>query len=259
MNNKLFTSIAGVFILCLICQTSFAQFGFSLNYNYSNPNQDMSRTIRQAHGVNLEFSYQIPKSPFSVGLDLGMSGYGRRKLDNFTVAQNEQIQSTYDLTINNYICDAFVTAKVDLLSKGFFKTYVSARLGVQEYHTDYTLENPNVNHFEDCPDPVEEGTVLHDVAMAAGFGFGVKLDIGQLLRLDMGKDRLFLNIESTYLRGGNVRYMSLNAPANVTPQNTDMPGLASGVSTVNHRYHTGNVYQSKISMTNLRIGMGVRF
>lgn len=259
MNNRRFKSILSVFILCLVCQTSFAQFGFNLNYNYSKPNKEMSSTIQQAHGFNLELTYQIPKSPFSVGLDLGMSGYGKRKLDNFTVAQNEQIQGTYDLSINNYICDAFVTAKVDLLSKGFFKTYVSARLGVQEYHTDYTLENPNISHTTDCPDPIEEGTVLSDYAMAAGFGIGIKLDMGQLFKLDLGKNRLFLNIESTYLRGGNVRYMSLNAPANITPQNTDMPGLASGVSTLSHPYHTGKVYQSKISMNNLRIGMGVRF
>ncbi|EAY26180.1 hypothetical protein [Microscilla marina] len=259
MNNKVFKSVVSGFILCLIYQTSFAQFGFNMGYTYSKPMEEMASTIRKMHGFNLELIYKIPKSPFSVGLDLGLSGYGNRKLDNFTVVQDEQIQGTYDLTINNYVCDAFITGRVDLLSKGIIRPYISARIGVQEYHTDYILENPNIQHTTECPDPVEEGTVLRDVAMAAGFGFGVRIDMGQIFKLGMGNNRLFLNIESTYLSGGTVRYMSLNAPANVVPSNTDMPGLAPGVSTITHPYHTGKVYQSKISMTNLRIGMGVHF
>lgn len=259
MNNKQLLNIVCGLLLCLTTQTSFAQFGINLNYTYSKPVEQMAATIQQAHGFNLELIYQFPKTPFSVGIDAGFSGYGNRKINDFEIMHEGQAQGTYDLKINNYICDAFLVGRVDLLSKGFVRPYVSARFGMQEYHTDYVLENPNVTHNIDCPEPVEDGTVLYDVAMVAGFGFGVKVDIGDALKLDIGKNHLYFNIEANYLGGGNVRYMSLNAPANVTPQNTDIPGLAPGVTTLNHQYHSGNVYQSAIKIYNVKAGLGIRF
>lgn len=261
MKNKRFFGFFGSLLLLLVFQTSFAQMGLRLNYAYSNPLEKMGSTIRQMHGVSLEFTYQLPKSPFSVGLDVGFANYGTRKVDDFTIVHEEQVQGTYDLTISNNVCHAFLTTRLDLTSVGFVQPYISARLGVQEYHTDYTLENPNVVHNDECPEPVDEGTVLKDVAMAAGVGFGVKVDLGQAFNMDLGSKRLYFNVEANYLAGGSVRYMSLDAPNNVTPSttNTDMPGLAPGVTTLNHRYHTGNVYRSAIKMYDIRVGMGINF
>ena len=256
MNNKLLNIVCGL-LLCLTTQASFAQFGINLNYAYSKPLEQMGAAIQQAQGFSLEFTYQFPKSPFSIGIDLGLSGYGNRKINDFTLMHEGQIEGTYDLKINNYICDAFITGKVDLTSKGFVRPYISARIGIQEYHTDYILENPNISHSVDCPDPIEDGTVLYDVAMAAGVGFGVKIDLGEALHLDLGKNHLYFNVEASYTGGGSVRYMSLNAPANVTPQNTDIPGLAPGITTLNHQYHSGNVYRSAIKMYNVKAGTHV--
>lgn len=259
MNNKLFTIIGGL-LLCLVTYSGFAQSTVRLSYANSNPIEQMGVNIRQMHGISLEYSYQLPKSPFSIGIDLGFSNYGTRKIEDFSVmTEGQQMASTYDLTISNNTCHAFFTTRLNLTRKSFVQPYLSARVGVQEYHTDYTLENPNINHTTECPDPVDEGTVMSDVAMVAGFGFGVNVDLGQAFKFDLGKNRLFFNIEANYLAGGTVRYMSLNAPRNSTPQNTDMPGLAPGVTTLTHQYHTGNVYRSAIKMYDLRFGLGFSF
>ncbi|OJJ18176.1 hypothetical protein BKI52_25450 [marine bacterium AO1-C] len=259
-NTSLFTLIGGL-VFCLVSYTGFAQSTVRLSYANSNPLEQMGANIRQMHGVSLEYSYQLPRSPFSIGIDLGFSNYGTKKIDDFTVVAEGQMPSTYDLTISNNTCYAYFTTRMNLTRAGFIQPYLSARLGVQEYHTDFTLENPNVNHTTDCPDPVDEGTVLSDVAMAVGFGFGVNVDLGKAFKFDLGKNRLFFNVEANYLAGGSVQYMSLNAPinANSTPQNTDIPGLAPGVRTLNHQYHSGNVYRSAIRMYDIRIGMGFSF
>jgi len=260
MKNKLLLTLIGGLVLCLVNSTGFAQSTIRLSYANSNPLEQMGVNIRQMHGVSLEYSYQLPRSPFSIGIDLGFSNYGTRKIEDFTVVAEGQMPSTYDLTISNNTCYAFFTTRMNLTRAGFVQPYLSARLGVQEYHTDFTLENPNVNHTTDCPDPVDEGTVLSDVAITAGFGFGVNVDLGQAFKFDLGKNRLFFSLEANYLAGGSVQYMSLNAPTtNNAPQNTDMPGLAPGVRTLSHQYHTGNVYRSPIRMYDIRMGLGFSF
>ncbi len=261
MKNKLLFTLLSGLMICAINQNGFAQSIIRLSYNNSNPMGQMGANIRQMHGVSLEYSYQLPRSPFSIGIDLGFSNYGIKKIDDFTVVAEGQMPSTYDLTISNNTCHAFFTTRMNLTRAGFVQPYLTARVGVQEYHTDFTLENPNVNHTTDCPDPVDEGAVLSDVAMAAGFGFGVNIDLGKAFKFDLGKNRVLFNVEANYLAGGSVQYMSLNAPTNTnsTPRNTDIPGLAPGVRTLNHQYHSGNVYRSAIRMYDIKIGVGLSF
>ena len=240
------------------------RFEVGMNYAYFRPQQEMGTFIRQAHGLNGQAMYRIPKSPLAVGVDLGFGMYGYQNTRQTYVFSDGATTET-DVRVSNSFVTANLVARLDLVRSGAFIPYLSGKVGYNHYMTNLVIENP------DDPDgcrPLENKDLIRDGAFSETLGAGVRWDLGNVFR-GTGTERLYADLSAHYTNGGRVSYMNVNIPANPNPaahqHQPAAPDAAAYVARfvnprtqVVHQHHVGDVYTSPIQLWEFKLGLVYR-
>ncbi|OJJ18177.1 hypothetical protein BKI52_25455 [marine bacterium AO1-C] len=251
IKTKLFSKTVGVLVLCFVTSISFAQFGFRMNHSQLRP-IGMSKAASNAYGISLGVHYRFQDTPFSIGIEGGLSMYSPTNQE-VTLPQTAQVpQGTYDLNTHNLTGYYFLVPRIYLNNKGILKTYINGRIGRLYHTTSFTLHDQDPpmdpSHTEECPtepSAVAEGSLLRNALWVVGGGIGA--------RLDLVRDIVSINLEVNYLRGGIMRH--LGPVEQVTTQSTDPQGITPQAPLLNHPYVNGQVYYSAASMLDIRFGI----
>jgi hypothetical protein len=242
-------------ILSVHTQGVLAQFELRFLYNYSSPRGEMAVNVRQAHGIVLEGTYNLPKTPINVGLELSFSGYGHHK-SRQTYTFDDGSQTETDVHVNNNIASFRLVTRVNFLKNGPLIPYMDLKGGVSRYFTNLRIDDPE--DVDDCH-PLESDILLSKGALTASAGMGLRWDLSTLFN-QMDKGRFFMDFNTSYTAGTRVQYMSVNAPE---PKQKPVRNVdASFINThhqVIHKHHVGYVYESAIEMLELRVGFAARF
>ncbi|MBC7923211.1 MAG: hypothetical protein H7Z75_19200 [Ferruginibacter sp.] len=243
-----------------------ARFEVGMNYAYFRPQQEMGTFIRQAHGLNGQAMYLIPKSPLAVGVDLGFGMYGYQNTRQTYVFSDGATTET-DVRVSNTFLTANLVARLDLIRSGTFIPYLSGKVGYNHYMTNLVIENP------DDPDgcrPLENKDLVRDGAFSETVGAGVRWDLGNVFR-GTGAERLYADLSAHYTNGGRVSYMNVNIPSDPNPAtHQHQPAATSGDAAsyvarfvnprtqVVHEHHVGDVYTSPIQLWEFKLGLVYR-
>jgi len=245
---------------------SATRFDLTTYYTYSRPQERMGAFIRQAHGLQLQGLYLIPKTPFAVGADMGYNLYGMQ-----TTRQTYQFSDGSSTETNVHVSNGFFTfnlvGRADLFKSGPLIPYVMGKVGYNYYLTDLNIENPDDPYG--CK-PLENTALLKDGAFSTTVGAGLRWDLGSVFK-NAGKERFFADFSTHYTTGGSVSYMNVNIPADPNPvaHQHQSTATADGVSSytaqfinpstqVIHEHHVGDVYESPIQLLEFKLGFAYR-
>lgn len=241
---------------------NYAQVEFQMGYSFASPQSAMATNIKRAHGFTMQGLYRVPKSPFSVGLELGAANYGNQKEKQEYYFDNDTYINA-DIIINNNIYTSYLVTRVDFLAPSAINPYIQGKAGIGVFSTNLRIEDPRATHTDECPQPLETAVLASDISFMTSVGLGAKLDFGHFVE-GIDKNTFFVDLSVNYTHGTEVRYMSVDAP-DISTRNVE------GVEEVNlkfatesqpdviHEYHTGYSYKSPIDMMEFRISLGYFF
>jgi hypothetical protein len=183
------------------------RFQASLNFLMGYPQNDFRMNVdRTFYGLSGEFFYQLPRSPFSVGISLEYMNYGSEtRIEPFS---HDIPDVLVDVTTWNSI---FSSAAVFRFSpvEGPFRPYVEALVGF-----NYLFTYTSVNDDGDWSEDIATTTNLDDWALTCGAGAGAVVRALEI-RSHQGRSLFSLNMEigvryfkgktAEYLREGSIR------------------------------------------------------
>lgn len=177
------------------------RFQASLNFLMGYPLNDFKRNVdRTFYGFSGEFFYQLPRSPFSIGVSLEYLNYGSEtRIEAFGPDIPDVL---VDVTTRNSI---FSSAAVVRLSpiEGSFRPFVEALVGF-----NYLFTYTSVNDDGDWSGDIATTTNFDDWNLTYGAGAGAvirALDI----RSQQGRSLFSLHMEigARFLWGGTAEYL----------------------------------------------------
>ena len=248
-----------------LTQATFAQFDLSLNANYARPQGVMNRYIQNAWGGSGQALYRIRYSPFAIGAEIGVSGYGSQTTRQ-TYRFNDGSATETDVCISSQFATFMLVSRIDVLRDNIITPYINVKAGYHHYWTSLNIADPT--DTDGCR-PLENTSLLKDGAFAGTLGAGVRWDVSSLFK-QVEKGLLAVDFSVNYTEGGNVRYMNVNIPTNPDPvshhhvaTNTDgsQPFNSRFINPQNqvvHEHHVGNVYRSAIQQLDFRLGFLLR-
>lgn len=250
----------GALVMTLIAMGATAQHWspeMGVNYIYTAPMGSMKNNIRQGNGVVMDFGMITPSKRFSLGVELQYSIYGyddskqQYDLDDGTTALME-------VTVSNSFVNIMAFGRYYLLTEGNFQPYLAAKGGYSHYSTDLNIYDPDEG--DNCS-PVESDILQKDGTFIAGLGAGVKMDFSAIFKRS-SPGRFYLDFATTITKGGTVKYMNTDAPAQHT-HTTDTDAVeAEFINTqtqVVHSHHVGTLYNSPVQLLDFRLGVSFRF
>lgn len=248
-------------IILLNSMLTQAQFQAGIYYDFAKPDGLMGANINRSHGFSLEGLYQIPKTRLSVGLNLGVSMYGyEEKRDNYMMDNGESFP--VEVQIENCYAITNAVLRYDFLPETkLINPYVTFSAGLSYFWTDLIIEDPNARHsFDDCPSPIDSDVLLSDITYNTTFGLGTQIEMSRIFP-NLRENALFLDLQASYMLGGEVTYMSLDAPEITTTAQTRNRGEDINVTYVNqdnpeivHDYHVGDAFTTNLQMVRFRFG-----
>ncbi|HYG04022.1 MAG TPA: hypothetical protein VD927_16365 [Chryseosolibacter sp.] len=248
--------------LSIMLQVSFLQaqdwsFELGTNYVYANPTSGMGHVIDRGHGVGINAGMLTPDQRFAVGIDFSYAQYGRDK-SRQVYTFDDGSTANMDVIVSNNFGSVMAYGKMNLVTAGTFRPYVFTKVGYTFFSTNLNIYDPD--DFDHC-EPVESDVLYNDRTFTGAIGAGLRFDIAAIFqKLEKGKFYVDASIHSTH--GGQVRYMNSDATAHTNGGNHDSDQvLASFLNTqtqIVHRHHVGNLYKSRMQMTELRFGVSMQ-
>jgi hypothetical protein len=242
------------YLLLLLNLTCLACFGqFNVYYDFSRPLGEQGDHISAAHGINFGFEGRLKKSPFLLGVEMGLNYYGLK-----TIQQDLQFHNGYVTKADVHYATSFNTYAVDLKlqpqTEKNVKPYGIIRTGVLYYHSNMTIDDPN--DPLGCK-PLEKKVLLKSATWMASAGGGTSLK-WQLFN-PKSSTRLQLDFAILYTMGGAADYLKMiKDPEGADPKGklyyVEFQNVATGEV---HDHALGRVYNSVTTLLTLRAG--VRF
>jgi hypothetical protein len=242
------------------------RFDLTTSYTYSRPQQRMGDFIRQAHGLQVQGLYLVPKTPFAVGADIGYNLYGIQTTRQ-TYQFSDGSSTETDVRVSNGFFTFNLVGRADFFKTGTLIPYVMGKVGYNYYLTNLNIENPA--DPEGCK-PLENKALFKDGAFSTTVGAGLRWDLGNVFK-NAGKERFYADFSAHYTNGGSVNYMNVNIPADPNPvvHQHHSTATAEGVSSYNarfinprtqviHEHHVGDVYVSPIQLLEFKLGFVCR-
>jgi hypothetical protein len=204
MEMKRIRMVAAIAIaIVALSQLSPAQdrFQASLNFLLAYPQNDFKNNVdRTFYGLSGEFFYCLPKSPFSLGLNLEYMNYGS---ETRTGPLSEDIPDVWvDVTTRNSIFSAAAVLRLSP-TEGPFRPYVEGLVGFNYLFTYTSLRDADC-----CGEDIATTTNFDDWTLTYGAGAGVILRALDV-RSRQGRSvfSLHLEIGLRYLKGGTAEYL----------------------------------------------------
>lgn len=239
---------------------AWAQFGLGFGYLNSQPTGLMGQYIRAAHGLALEGTGKIRNSPLSVGLNLSYSAYGFQSREGYYFFENGY-QGVVDIEITNQFTLISPFLRLHLSENHFIQPYVQAGFGMARFWTSLEILDPREEFTSDCPKPLESDVLLSERTFQTNFAAGVQMDFSKIIK-SLDQNVLRFDLRATYTRGGEVHYMSLDAPASSGNQtltqngeNVSIPFASENQPDVVHQYHAGRSYRTALQTFGLQAGL----
>ncbi len=252
-------------LIVTICavQIVFAQqSSFYMGYQYGNPGTDMRQTISNTHALQMGMLFPIGNKGFELGADLAFGGYGRQVTDQDYRFENGDYMLA-PVTVSNNMQSGALMARYTLPMTGAVVPFAQARLGLTRMGTRLTIEDPRAIHTDECPLPLVDDLLQSGHSFTQGLGVGLRFDMGKVFQ-GLGSDKYFLVLTADYLRGSVIEYMSVNPPSfsfntGEGVESVTLPFASRAQPTVEHSYHSGYLYKTRLELTQLAVNFMVRF
>lgn len=199
---------AGIVILLFDQSTQAGdRFQASLNFLMGYPQNDFRMNVdRTFYGLSGEFFYQLPRSPFSVGVSLEYLNYGSEtRLEPFSPDIPDVL---VDVTTRNSVFSSVAILRLSPV-EGSFRPYVEALAGI-----NYLFTYTSVNDDGDWSEDIATTTNFDDSTFTYGAGAGAVVRALEV-RSPQGRSIFSLNMEigvryykgrtAEYLRQGSIR------------------------------------------------------
>ena len=248
-----------IFIACV--QSVCAQWSpeGSMGYSFAAPSGSMMNYIKQGNGIVLDFHMISPNQRFSLGADLNYTIYG------FDQSRQQYMfpdgtMAEMDINVTNSFVNLMASGRYNLIIGKKLIPYVGVKAGYSFYRTDLTIYDPD--DFDSCH-PVETDLLKKDGTFIYSIGGGFKYDVANVFK-KMRKEFFYINVSAFYTQGGNVSYMSTDAPmahssSSATGNRQDVEAAFLNTQTqVVHKHHVGYVYSSYAQMMDFRISLLLR-
>lgn len=245
---------------------------FGIGYNSIIPMSNMRSNLNSAHGKNLEINYRIKKTPFSIGLDLGMSFYGSKK-EPIALQFDEFSPVTHtNITVGNNLNSVFLNTKTHFFeSQRLIKPYIMSGFGMLAYNAGLTIDDPD--DFDNCQ-PLVSKFIHRDKTWSLRNGVGLQIDLA--FKNKSNRDLILLDINIHHFLGGKVSYMGhindgianayLNGNYHPTPHHNHqrMPrGVLKSVMAEFENIPTGQIHEHAVGEIFVnrinKIGVQARF
>lgn len=196
-------------ILLLLVSLSWAQSSFQagLNFSLGFPQSEFSENVDNiGFGLSGHFSYQIPRSPVTIGSTLGFLIYGRE-------SRKEPLSTTIPdiivdvVTTNNILTGHLMMRVQPLANDAIIKPYLEGLFGFHYLWTETKIED-----WDNDDDDISSKN-YDDAAMSYGGGGGLMIRVYQgqkekshgffSVNIDIGV-RYLLGGEAAYLKEGDI-------------------------------------------------------
>lgn len=230
-----------------------AQVEVNLGYVYARPSAQMTQHIKAVHGLNLSGGYRLPKTPFMVGLELNLGGYGYQSERQTYTFSDGSVTET-NVNVSNNVFNLMLVSRLYYPNSSIVQPYIQMRGGMSNFYTSLTIEDPE--DVDGCA-PLESDILKSSTNLAGGLGVGTKVNIGRLFGAE---DRFFLDISTNYTAGGQVSYMTLRkATPTIAPVGDVSADFINRHNQVVHKHHVGYVYRAPIRLFDWRLGLTFEF
>lgn len=197
-------ALAASIMILAFSQSTLAgdRFQASLNFLMGYPQNDFRMNVdRTFYGLSGEFFYQLPRSPFSIGISLEYLNYGTKKrIEPFS---HDIPEVLVEVTTRNSI---FSSAAVLRLSpvEGSFRPYVEAFVGFNYLFTYTSVSDPS-----DWPPDIATTTNFDDWTLTCGVGVGAVIRVLEI-RSHQGRPLFSLQMEVgvRYSKSGRAEYLT---------------------------------------------------
>ncbi len=238
-------------LLSFVAMGQIQNHEWGMGYVFSAPRGNMKETIRNAHGVMMDFYFTPNQTRYSLGLEMSMNMYGHDK-SRQTYSFEDGSTAPMDIVVNNNFYNVLLAGKY-FLRQGSVQPFVTGKLGYSFYSTDLNIYDPD--DFDHC-EPVDNDVLKKDGSAIFSVGGGLRWDILPKKLPGM----FFINLSVNYTAGGMVNYMNVDAPNRSHAAHTsDVYAKFINTQTqVVHEHHVGNVYSSLIEMMDYRLSVSFR-
>ena len=175
-------------------------------------------------GINGSAAYNVPKSPVSVGLELGVMTYGTdSRKENFNPNIPEvkvEVNTSYDI----FTAHSFVRLEG---RSGTVRPYIDGLFGLNYLFTETRIQD------QDSYETIASNTNFDDTALSYGLGGGLKFKVGQsedyeyLINV---KGRYLLGSEADYLQKGSLEVIDGELYFDESTSRTDLLTIHVGLS-----------------------------
>ncbi|MCP5052534.1 MAG: outer membrane beta-barrel protein [bacterium] len=200
-----FTSTIIVLTLFVCSQFSFAgHFQGSVDFSLGFPQGELDANIdNTVLGVGVTFGVNLGKSPFMLGVDLGVLNYGNDKHLDYLYGDPDfafRVKHSYN------ILQGLAFLRIQPFKHGTVSPYIDGLLGVNYLWTETSIGD---DHGYDEEEVVIE-TNYEDTALAYGIGGGLMIRLGKTnkKRTAHRKKNVFIDLRFRYLFGGNAEYLT---------------------------------------------------
>lgn len=209
-----------------------AQYNFmgGLHFNAGFPQGDFKEQLdRNAFGAGVQFFYSPSRSPFAIGVELGVKNYGNE-------SRREPFSTTIpDVTVkvetSNNMVDGFLIFRGQV-PNGPIRPYVDGLVGFNYLFTETKISDASDG------DEVAKSTNQDDAVFAYGGGGGLMIQLYQggkeegkkpfQILLDAGM-RYVIGGEAQYLKEKSIRREGGNVTYDLIESKTDMLRLHVGI------------------------------
>ncbi len=238
--------------------TAFSQLQTGTSYSFAIPQGQLAKNIDITHSAVLDVLYKFPKSPkLRAGIQLGWGTYAQEKKDQhyeFRDGSSTDVKVTFSSNVFN----GHVVASYDLLTNPSVVPYVTARTGLSKFNTKIYIPDPD--EVGSCR-PLENKNMFKDITWSAGGGAGARMNANKIFK-NSKCNKLWFDFSVNYLTGGNVEYLNVKQMQH-PPETTEQNAKEFNVRFVNistnelHEHHVSKVFNSRISLLDLKLGVFV--
>lgn len=214
------TIILSVLFLSISVQAQ--SFNFDVGFALGTPEGSFSQELdRNSYGADVAFTYQLPQSPFHIGIGFGYQNFGwKERLEYFD--DNIREVDVRVRTTNNMVTPQLLMRFEP--SMGIFSPFVEGSLGMNYLYTETSV-------IDDWTEEEIAGNVNYDYTTSNfGIGGGMKIklyegydDDGDFFGVSLiAKTKYMVGGEALYLKEGGLTSTNRGLNYDVSRSRTDL-------------------------------------
>jgi opacity protein-like surface antigen len=200
-------TLALIILITTMVTAQDQRFNFGITGTLAIPQGPFRDNVeRLGPGINFMFGYQLPNTPFLLGVDAGFVSFGS---DERTEQLSPNIPDLRVRIRNSYnMGHGQLLLRMQGMNPGF-RPFMDALLGFNYLYTETTLNNRSSFGEE----PVLRDTNFDDWTLSYGLGAGVQIKLSEFQTYDDVNEvskpaRLYLTLQTRYMLGDEAEYLN---------------------------------------------------